>query len=486
MPELSSISKKGYNQEEGNFFTRKKEGDSMSTVTIPLQNQEGTNQELQQITQPAQEKQNATAFLTCYFSQISSHVIKIRVEIDPKIVETVYTETIHFFKQKNYEGFDYNKIPLDYIEDNFIGEINTKLKSYLFRHLVTEYIMTEIMKQKIAFANYPRLINIEIAENRQITFFFDLSIADSIELKEWKHFAFKSPRRKRYKDLDKQVHQFIEQESDPKITIKNDTIEESDWVLFETTLLDQNFNPTPYNITSGFWIKIKKSEIPDNFKTLFIGKKLNESFITNKFDLDDFSNDFDNKYYNFLITINNIIKGSSTSLELFKQTFKLKNKTELHNKLMEVFSYRNDLSQRKTIIEEVFTLLLAKHRFEVPKHLVLRRQEDILSTIIRQPDYQVYKAQQDFIKQTESLAEKQLKEEIIIDQISYQENIKVEPKDILQYLHLLNNKRLKEFIYFKPSFEKIDDVEIPINNCLLAQSVMREKTLNFIIYALTR
>jgi len=159
---------------------------------------------------------------------------------------------------------------------------------------------------------------------------------------------------------------------------------------------------------------------------------------------------------------------------------------DIHNKLMEVFSYRNDISQRKTIIEEIFHLLLSKHRFEIPKHLILRRVEDILLALMKQPDYQVYRSQKDFLFQVEQLAEKQLKEEIIIDQITFSENLKIDLRDMQQYLHLFNNKRLREFVYFKAFIEKPDDLDTPINAHLLGQTVLREKALNHIIHTLTR
>jgi FKBP-type peptidyl-prolyl cis-trans isomerase (trigger factor) len=154
--------------------------------------------------------------------------------------------------------------------------------------------------------------------------------------------------------------------------------------------------------------------------------------------------------------------------------------------MMEVFSYRNDVSQRKTIIEETFNLLLSKHRFEVPKHLVLRRQEDILLNLVTQPDYHVYKAQKDFLKCIELLAEKSLKEETLIDQIAYKENIRVDTVDIQDYLNLLNNKKICEFAYFRPTIEKIEDLHAPLNQSAITHTTLREKTLNYIIYNLTK
>ena len=246
---------------------------------------------------------------------------------------------------------------------------------------------------------------------------------------------------------------------------------------FSATLLDENQKPIFQQLTSDFWMKMQKSELSNKFKSIFIGKKQGDSFITNELNFEDPSDTSNGADPIFLIIIKSVIKGQSLSLELFKHIIQIKNKTDLHNKMMEVFSYRNDMSQRKTIIEEVFNLLLSKHRFEVPKHLVLRRQEDILLNLMTQPDYHVYKAQKDFLKCIELLAEKNLKEETIIDQIAYKENIRVDSIDIQDYLNLLNNKRMSEFAYFRPTLEKIEDLHSPLNQGIIVHTVLTRKDI---------
>ncbi|MBY0353805.1 hypothetical protein K2W90_05575 [Candidatus Babeliales bacterium] len=417
--------------------------------------------------------------------QISSHLLKLTIDVHPQVTECLYDQTIELFKGKNLDGFDKAEIPSAYVEESFKNEINKKIKNYLFKHLIIDHLMTEILARKILMANYPRLNKITFNPDHSISFVFDISIADPIPFKEWKHFSFKSPKRKKYKDLDKQVVQFMDKETISERKQNHSLIEEGDWVCFQTTLFNKKNEQVSKNLVSTFWIKIKTHEVCDPLGTLFLGKNINDSFITNHLEIDDSINDYENYRYDFLVKINSIIKGTNLSLDCFKSAFKLKNKTEIHNKLMEVFSYRNDQSQRKSIIEEIFHLFLTKHRFEIPKHLILRRQEDILLSLTQQPDYQVYKAQKDFGDHIEQLAEKQLKEEILVDQIAYNENIKIELKDMQHYLHLFNSKRLREFVYFKPLIEKIDIVNTPINTGLLAQTVMREKTLNHIIHVLT-
>jgi len=166
--------------------------------------------------------------------------------------------------------------------------------------------------------------------------------------------------------------------------------------------------------------------------------------------------------------------------------FRLKNKSDIHEKLVEVFSYRNDISQRKSIIEEMFNLFFSKHRFEIPKHLIIRKQEEILHSLKQKPDYQVYKLQKNFNDQVAVLAEKYLKEEVLIDQLAYHENIKTDIKDIQNYLNLFSNQRLREFVYFKPSYDTFEESGVPIHNSILKHFCRREKTLNHVLYHLMR
>lgn len=426
-------------------------------------------------------------FLRFISVSLSSHLIKATIEVDPFLTDLLAVQTIELFKKDSIDGFEQENTPAEYIQEAFDNEITSKIKYYFLYHLVLDFLISEIISRKITIANYPRLTSIEVMTDKKILYNFDLSTADPLELKEWKHFAFKAPKRKRYKDLDKQVISFVENKAANTRRNNSGIVEDGDWVFFDATLCNKASTTVSQYLISSFWFRIGHQEITEKFITQLLGRRIGESFTTSSL-LTSEENEADMRHcYTFKITISAIVKGSMFSIDTFKTTFKLKNKAEIHNKLMEVFSYRNDISQRKAIIEEVFHLLLSKHRFEVPKHLVLRREETIIHMLSQQPDYHVYKGQKDFESYIELLAEKQLKEEIIIDQIAYNENLKVESKDISQYLHLLSNKRLKEFIYFKPLLERVEIMtSIPINISTLMQAVLREKTLNYIIHTLTK
>jgi FKBP-type peptidyl-prolyl cis-trans isomerase (trigger factor) len=417
--------------------------------------------------------------------QISSHLKKLSIAVDPKLTNIVYDETVEIFKKQNIGGFFPKNVPNEYVKEFFKNEINTKMKTYFFNFHIVNFLIDEIMKKKIFVSNYPRIKEIFIENNNKIIYNFDASIVDPIELKEWKDFSFKTPKRKGYKNLDKQVNHFLEKEFILSKNKQRHVVENNDWVCFNASMLTQkNELISPY-LTSTFWIKVKNQEILDDLKEIFLGKNLGETFTVNSLEQDEITQEPSNHQYNFLIDIKEIVKGMIPSLESFKSMFKLKNKSNIHNKLIEIFSYRNNQSQRKSVVEEIFHVLLTKHRFEIPKHLMIRRQENILTSLKDHPDYQAYRSQDNFSEYLTLLAESQLKEEIIIDQIAYSENIQVDIKDIVNYLYLFSNKQLHEFLYFKPTIEEIEYANKPINTGLLKQTIMREKMLNNIVHRLT-
>ncbi len=419
---------------------------------------------------------------------VSAHLLKATIRVGSSLVNNIYTKTVKLYQKETLlTGFKKQKTPNEYLEENYKKAIENSLKNFLFKHVVLDFLMEQIRIKKISSANYPRLTQITMTPKKEISFFFELSLAEPLELKEWKYFVFRAPKRKRYKDLDKQVDLFLKKEISFFKKKLTDTIQEDDWVYFEAMLLNGKEKNQEDQIKSIFWIKIDNKYITKPFQSCLIEKKIGDSFITNTLPIkNDFSEELEYNKYPFLIKIKAITKGQHFSLESFKSNFKLKSKAEVHKKLIEIFSYRNDISQRKAIIEELFHLLLSKHRFEIPKHFIIRRQEDILYSLKHHPDYQVYKLQKDFYKQIETLSENQLKEEILVDQIAYKENIKIDTKDLQNYLYLFNNHRLKEFVYFKPLLENIDDMDTPLQTGLLKQSVLREKTLNHIIHVLTK
>jgi len=419
------------------------------------------------------------------FHHVSSHLGKINVLAPDDIVKKVFDLTVNLYK-KEIQVLGFSVAPDSYVKEHYRDEIDSAVKNFLLHYFVLDFIIERVIELKIPVASYPRLIAVEDIFQVGVNFTFDISLADNLEIKEWKYFPFKSPRRKNYKDLDKQVDIFLKKSIEGIKKIKYDVVEDGDWVYFEVILTDNDNKIILPFYKRCFWLKINPQSFTVIVSKYFSNKKNGDSFCI---DLLPLSKDFEDNIFerhNFFVTIKDIVKGNVFLVNDFRSVFKLKNKVELHEKLIEVFSFRNDVSQRRSIIEEMFHLFFSKHRFEVPKHLVIRKKEDLLLFIKKRPDYLVYKQNLDFEDQVERLSERILKEEILMDQIAGNEDIIVDSKDIKCYLNLLCNSRLKEFVYFRPLNEAFDESIVPIHDTLLQQTCRREKTLNHILYTLTK
>lgn len=408
------------------------------------------------------------------------------VTIPQDFVNTIYQHvTAEQKKHINAHGFGLGKVPLEYIQDNFKGHVTEHIKEFLLGYLVTSFLYGEIRNRKLLVADEPRLLSIDINPDHHAQFVFELSVFNEITLREWKYFPFNAPKRKNYKDLDRQVESFIKEESDSFDQLTNAAIRVGDWVRFSLMLVHKDSTPL-FEHKEVMWFRIGDEEIDNSLGTIFVGKHKGDVFCSNNTDLQNVFSSHTNVQYIFCIEILDILHHVYFSIDQFKKQFKLKTNKETHQKLIEVFSYRNNLSQRRTTAEESLKLLLNKHRFTVPNYLVLRQQKQLLAIMRTNPDYYVYRVQKDFKERVRQLAEKQAKEKLILDQVAYQENLDVTDNDVKSYLNLMNRPRTKEFIYFDPPSTKLNGQEIPISEQEFKRICLREKTLNHIIYHLTK
>lgn len=418
--------------------------------------------------------------------ELNSHFYYATVVVPPVYVDRIYQEAaLAQKKETRTHGFSRGKTPLGYIKEHYKTILLEHIKEFLFKYFVISFLYKHIEEDKLCLAGEPRLHDIIIDDDQAALFIFELSLTNPIDFREWKNFAFKAPRRKNYKDIDRQVELFIaEEEGYAKKHLE--TVQIGDWVCFDIALIDKKNTPLLGEYRENAWIKLGNEEADIPFQELFFNKKIGDSFISNHQCLQEyFSNQFDTHYF-FHIVIQDIIPQTYFSFEHFKHHFRLKTNKEIHQKLIEVFSYRNDLSQRRSMVEEALKLLLSKHHIEVPNYLILRQQKIVLESVQNNPDYQVYKTENNFKDIIKQLAIKQSKEIMLIDQLSHRENIKISNLDVRGYLNLIKRARTKEFIYFNLPQTKIQGQEMPLAGELLKKACLREKTLNHVIYHLTR
>ncbi len=425
--------------------------------------------------------------LDCKVIDKSSHLSNAIITVPVDIVDILYQEAA--INQQHHiqtDGFQRGNVPLSYIQQNFKTNLINHLKEFILKYYIINFLYLKIRSQKIMVAGEPRLVSITLEPNKDAQFNFEWSQANLITIHEWKHFPFKAPKRKNYKDLDRQVEAFIKKERNNLKNWNNEGLVVGDWVNFTIALAKQDNTILLSHLTQNFWFKLDNEEIESPLRKLFLGKKKGDLFFTTDNGLHEYFSGQLPISYNFCIEIIDTVPYYYFCFEKFKHHFRIKTNKDMHKKLIEVCSYRNDISQRLSMVEEALKLLLYKHPIVIPKQLVLRRQNILLRTIRENPDYNVYRKQKDFQKQVQRLAEKQVKETILLDQLAYYENISIDNEDIKRYLNLTNRPRMKEFIYLDPPNFKREENAVPVPTEELKHSCLRDKAINYIIYHLTK
>lgn len=426
--------------------------------------------------------------LELFLKRESSTIAIATVYVAPSLVNKIKKHTLDIYKNKvKTKGFVDGVMSESYAEKNCTYGISESCNQFILDFFVKDFLDEKIKNQKIVILSPPKLLKIEQTNSCGLNFIFKLSIISTICPDSWEKINFSPPKRKLYKDLDRQAVTFIKNtlSEEKTITGQDNLVEDADWIAFDIMLLNNNNQPAIRNYKCRFWLKIDVKYITTPLHNLFLGKAKKESFIISDISILGPQADLLSSKGKFRAEICEIVKANKFSLEKFKSIFHLTDEKSMHEKLIEIFSFRNDISQRRLIIDEAFRVIFNKIRFEVPRYLILRRQEKLLEGIKKLPDYNVYKSNENFNKQVSLLAEKQIKEEALVQQIGFNDNIDVDQKDIVEYLNLLNHNRLVEFVYFLPNINYLNDICLPIRDAILKAAILKEKILNFVIKKLS-
>jgi len=427
------------------------------------------------------------AELSLELSCSSNNFCSARIKVPVSIITSLYNE-VSLSQQKHIhtKGFISGNVPLEYIKQNFKKNIIEHIKEFLFRFCIIDFLYSELRKQKIIIAGEPKLLVVSLELDQDAYFLFEFTKYSDLIINEWKYFSFKSPSRKKYQDLDRQVDFFIKTEQEFLINHKEETLVPGDWVNFNIALNNTATNDLLLGLKQNFWFRLGNEKLESPLQDIFIGKKVGDIFSTDNKGFQDFFSNQLTSHYSFRIEIVDMLSSAYFCLDQFKHHFKLKTNKDVHKKLIEVFSYRDDLSQRRSMVEESFKLLLSKHQFTIPSYLTLRQQKILLEKISHNPDYNVYRKEKNFMTHVQNLAEKQVRESIFIDGFAYQENIDITHDDVKNYFNLMNRQRTKEFIYFQTPLSTIHGQEMPIQTEEIKRICLREKAINYAIYHLTK
>ncbi len=416
--------------------------------------------------------------------KINPTATAVNICIGAKIVRRFFERSASALQKYDHSaGFKQGETPLDFIKKNYTHHLLEHVQELLFNYCVMNNLCKEARTKNIIYLGDPQLVDIQINTKDSACFSFILNTTHPIEIDDnWHSWAFKSPKRKNYKDIDRQVEYFIEKETE---NLENYDAQKgisfNDWVRLEIMIVDESGLPLFKNFSQDFWLKISEEHAENSLRDLLLGRKKGDSFQIQDRYLQNYFSPHQKSDDQFQITITHHLPHNHFCFDHLSSHFQLSTVEELHNKLIEVFSYRHDISQRRATAEQALALLLSKHQMELPKPFLDDATQRVLHTVQQNPDYDVYRKQKEFKTWIRQLAEKQLKESLMIDALAYHESITVTPEDLAYFLNNTLRNRTREFLYFEPYIEIRNGLYTLIPEQALFQSCLREKTLNFVI-----
>ena len=122
----------------------------------------------------------------------------------------------------------------------------------------------------------------------------------------------------------------------------------------------------------------------------------------------------------------------------------------------------------------------------MPEEAISIEKRKIMQDLQYRPDFMVYKMDPEFDTHVNNMAKRHLLDGVVAEFIGYQDNITVTHSDIKAVLQLTQRPRLKDFLYFPFIKSQLNGQEFPIEHESLYNVCLREKSINHIIYHLTK
>lgn len=426
----------------------------------------------------------------CLIDQNSSNnSFLFTVSVPAKITESFFqlaTQT----QQSNLNpvGFKKGLAPLSYIQEHFKAPMISHLKDLGLKFFGINTLLQQMRQQKIVTVGVPQLKDIRVENNGNAMYIFEGHTPKELYMQSWKYLPFKPTPRKKYRDIDKQVLTLLQEEENSQKNYNPDNgIDIGDWVCFKAWIIDQKNNrPIFDQYCANIWLRIGYEEPDIDLQKIFLGKKNGDRFLSDNASLQKYFCENSNSNYTYEIEIQDVVPHAFFSFDLFKNYFKIKTHKDLLTKMTEVFSFNNDISQRRTIAFEALGIIIKKNQIILPEESITYQKRQIINDLQFKPDFMVYKMDPQFDSHVFNMAKRQLLDKVVAEHIGYQDNIAVTHNDLKAILQLTQRPRLKDFLYFPFIKTQLNGQEFPIEHESLHQYGLHEKAINHIIFHLTK
>ncbi len=356
----------------------------------------------------------------------------LKIEVTHDLVEDKFQEIYHKLKTEAViPGFRKGKAPLAAIKSRFA---KTAAKDVL-EDLLDESYADAISQAKLDPVSYPKIIDIDFAEDKPLLYTAELEVKPVIKLERYTGLTLKKP--------DDQVKEGEVLEMMEYIRRKNSSLEsvdrpaaEHDFVTADLEVISDSGNSVGEKEFKEVQLELTAGPVAEQFLKQLAGIKVDDQReVEVVYPADHFDKRFAGSTVKFLVRIKAIKQLNLIPMneEFFKQFGENITTEEQFKEAL-----REDIQQRKTkrandeLREEVIKEVIDKNRFDLPESLVERFLNNMVEEnrernkgTVNEEELRTY---------YRPIGIRQIRWDILLREIAEKENIKAEQADIDEWL----------------------------------------------------
>jgi len=402
--------------------------------------------------------------------EVSPVKLKVDVKVPKEKIDEKFQEEFQKLRKKvNIKGFRKGRVPLPYLKKLYKDSVKIEVLDKVLNETISE-----IIKEKnIRYVDEPKVVDVsDIDEGKDLNYTVEFYKIEDFEVDGYKDLEIEIEKEEVTEDMFNEAVENILKRFTYYEDAEDDAIKEGYQVLLDVEAFDREGNKIDKYSGEDVVLTIGQNYFLPGFDEYLIGlKKDDETEVTHTV-----KDEGEEKDLNFKIKVKWIKRPVVPELnEEFISQFgdEYKSVDDFKQKVREQLEKELEEKKRRILIDKALDKLREINKFEYPE-VLLEKQIEFLKETYRLPkDKELLDEEYEKLRE---IADKQIRNAIIINKIIEKENIQLETKDIedkfkkIADMFNLDVERVKEFYYKRPN-----------DYNRLLDDLINDKAINFIL-----
>jgi len=411
----------------------------------------------------------------------------IYVDAPADAVAVKYNAIVKLYaKSSKIPGFRKGKAPIEVAERRYAKEIIEETKN----RLVPEFYHKALTEKKIEPVAVVDVSDIVFKKGEGITFKATVDVAPEFNLPKYKKMVLKRNKIEISHDDEKKAFERFLNNFATFEAVTDRSVQEGDFVILDyngeykgTPVAELVSNCSELCARKDFSVSVSEPGFLPGISAGLVGTAIDEQRKINVHFPDNYHvSEVAGKDVVYNVLVKSIKKKKLPELNNeFLQHFEVDSEEALRNQLRENLKKNVENNEKQRLKNEVIKFLLEKTTLDLPLSIVEQEKKLMIGNMVREiamqggEDSQIVSQRENIINAAAKSSTEKVKISYILNQISEEENIKVEESEVNNQIELMAKQYKMTPSRFKLELEKKNSMEDFKNN------IRVEKTLTFLL-----